>query len=64
MLRQFRESILNDPANAPVGEVQVSLTSLEAPSNYLALNPDSSLTATTFYWKRLSGREAPPLSRR
>ena len=30
-------AVLNDPANAPVGEVQVSLTSLEAPSNYLAL---------------------------
>jgi tetratricopeptide (TPR) repeat protein len=37
MLRQFRESILNDPAAAPVGEVQISLTSLEAPSNYLAV---------------------------
>jgi tetratricopeptide (TPR) repeat protein len=36
LLRQFRQTIVEDPKNAPVGEAQMALTSLEAPSNYLA----------------------------
>jgi tetratricopeptide (TPR) repeat protein len=35
-LRQFREMILTDPAKAPVGEARMAVTSLEAPSNYVA----------------------------
>src|SRR5262249_21321641 len=35
MLRQFRERILTDPKNAPIGgEARVTLSSLEAPSNF------------------------------
>jgi tetratricopeptide (TPR) repeat protein len=35
-LRHFRETILNDPATASTGEARMAVTSLEAPSNYLA----------------------------
>jgi tetratricopeptide (TPR) repeat protein len=36
LLRQFRDSIVKDPKNAPAGEAQMTVTSLEAPSNFLA----------------------------
>ncbi|MDB5307498.1 MAG: hypothetical protein JWO38_1700 [Gemmataceae bacterium] len=37
MLRQFRQTILDDPAKAPRGEARMALTCLESPSNYLAV---------------------------
>jgi hypothetical protein len=36
LLREFRQTILEDPDNAPTGEAQMSISALEAPSNYLA----------------------------
>ena len=36
LLRQFRQMVLDDRANAPTGEAKMTITSLEAPSNYLA----------------------------
>ncbi len=36
LLRQVRDQILTDPGQAPKGEMRMTLTSLEAPSNYLA----------------------------
>jgi tetratricopeptide (TPR) repeat protein len=36
LLRQFRERILQDPKKAPSGEARMTLSCLEAPSNYLA----------------------------
>jgi hypothetical protein len=36
LLRQFRQMIQEDPANAPTGEARMAVTSLEAPSNFLA----------------------------
>lgn len=36
LLRQFREKIVSDPADAPEGEARMTLSCLEAPSNYLA----------------------------
>lgn len=36
LLRQFREAIVKDPKDAPAGEGRVGLSSLEAPSNFLA----------------------------
>jgi tetratricopeptide (TPR) repeat protein len=36
LVRQFREMILTDRANAPSGEGSMTLNTLEAPSNYLA----------------------------
>lgn len=36
LLRQLRERVRNDPANAPTGELRLTLSSLEAPSNFLA----------------------------
>jgi tetratricopeptide (TPR) repeat protein len=36
LLRQFRDTIVKDPKNAPTGEAQMAVTSLEAPSNFLA----------------------------
>jgi tetratricopeptide (TPR) repeat protein len=38
LLRQFRQSILADRKKAPAGEARMTLTSLEAPSNFLAFN--------------------------
>jgi tetratricopeptide (TPR) repeat protein len=35
-LRQIRKEIRKNPKNAPVNEVQIGLSSLEAPSNFLA----------------------------
>lgn len=36
LVRQFRDMILDDPAKGPTGSVQMAVTSLEAPSNFLA----------------------------
>ena len=36
LLRQFRQKVLEDRNNAPSGEAKMTLTSLEAPSNFLA----------------------------
>ncbi|HKB40028.1 MAG TPA: tetratricopeptide repeat protein [Gemmataceae bacterium] len=36
LVRQFRQTIIDDPKNAPTGEAKLTLSSLEAPSNYLA----------------------------
>jgi tetratricopeptide (TPR) repeat protein len=36
LLHQFREQILSDRAKAPTGAARMALTSLEAPSNYVA----------------------------
>lgn len=36
LLRQFRQQILETPDKAPVGECELTLSSLEAPSNFLA----------------------------
>lgn len=36
LLRQFRERIVSDRASAPKGEAKLTLSSLEAPSNFLA----------------------------
>jgi tetratricopeptide (TPR) repeat protein len=53
ILRQFRDSILNEPEKAPSGACQLTISSLEAPSNYLAfrlemaaLGSDLSLAVT------------------
>jgi tetratricopeptide (TPR) repeat protein len=35
-LRQIRDAVLQDPKNAPTGEVSLTVTCLEAPSNFLA----------------------------
>jgi tetratricopeptide (TPR) repeat protein len=37
LLRNFRQAILEDPKKAPTGQAKMTLTSLEAPSNYLAI---------------------------
>jgi tetratricopeptide (TPR) repeat protein len=36
LVRQFRQEILDNPEKAPTGTAQMAVTSLEAPSNYLA----------------------------
>jgi thioredoxin-like negative regulator of GroEL len=40
LLRQFRDAIVEDPAKAPSGEAKMTLSCLEAPSNYLAIRLD------------------------
>jgi hypothetical protein len=37
LLRQFRETIIKMPKKAPSGEAKMTLSTLEAPSNYLAV---------------------------
>jgi tetratricopeptide (TPR) repeat protein len=37
LVRQVRQAVLSDPTKAPSGEARLTLNTLEAPSNYLAL---------------------------
>src|SRR5262245_21852773 len=48
LVRQFSQTITDDPTNAPTGEAKLTLSSLESPSNYLAFRLEMEALGTTF----------------